>query len=90
LIRDGLHKKWDVQQFFIVACVFVAMVVFLPSLCLVTVGEYICRHIECWEGFMKYTIELGSGAMIDITKFHKYSFRHSEVHIKGIHRETAW
>jgi hypothetical protein len=25
---------------------------------------YTYRHTDCWEGFMKYTVEMGSGAMI--------------------------
>jgi hypothetical protein len=28
------------------------------------------------EGFMKYAVEIGSDAMIFITKFHKEWFRH--------------
>jgi hypothetical protein len=49
------------------ACVFVAMVTFLLSLCLATLGGYTDR----WEGFMKYTIEIGSRAMIYIPSFIK-------------------
>jgi hypothetical protein len=32
----------------------------------------IYRHTELWEGFIKYTVEMG-------TKFHKDWFRHSKV-----------
>jgi hypothetical protein len=36
---------------------------------------------------MKYGVEMGSDAMVYITKFHKNWFRHSEVN-GGIHRHT--
>jgi hypothetical protein len=55
----------------IVFCVFVAAVTFLQSCCLATIGEYIYRHRDWWEGFMKYTIEMGSVAMIYIRSFIK-------------------
>jgi hypothetical protein len=66
-----------------VACVFVAAVTFLQSRCLATIGEYTYRHTDRWKVFMKYSVEIGSGAMIYIgTKFHKDWFSHSEL-IKG-------
>jgi hypothetical protein len=55
----------------IVACVFVAAVKFLPSRCLTKLREYIYRHTDWWEGFMKYVVEMGSGAMIYIPSFIK-------------------
>jgi hypothetical protein len=30
---------------------------------------YTYRHTDCREGFMKYTVEIGSGAMIYIPSF---------------------
>jgi hypothetical protein len=36
---------------------------------------------------MKYTVEMGAGAMIYI-KIHKDWFRHSEVNSRGIHKHT--
>jgi hypothetical protein len=29
------------------------------------------RHTDCWEGFKKYAVEMGSGAMIHIPSFIK-------------------
>jgi hypothetical protein len=55
----------------IVAFVFVAVVMFLPSPCLARIGGYTYRHTDQWEGFMKYAIEVGSGAMIYIPSFIK-------------------
>jgi hypothetical protein len=46
----------------IAACVFVAAVTFLPSRCLAT---------DWWEVFMKYAVQMGSGAMIYIPSFMK-------------------
>jgi hypothetical protein len=37
----------------IVACVFIAAVIFQPSSCLAMIGEYIYRHTHCWEGYVK-------------------------------------
>jgi hypothetical protein len=33
------------------------------------IGGYTYRHTDRWEGFMKYTAEMGSGAMIYIASF---------------------
>jgi hypothetical protein len=52
-------------------CVFVAAVMFLPSRCSVTVGEFTYGHTDRWEGFMKYAIEMGSSTMIYIPSFMK-------------------
>jgi hypothetical protein len=27
-----------------------------------TIGGYTCRHIYWWEGFVKYAVEMGTGA----------------------------
>jgi hypothetical protein len=41
-----------------------------------------CIDTDWWEGFMKYAVEMGSGAMI-YTKFHKNWFRHSKTNRRG-------
>jgi hypothetical protein len=48
----------------IVSCVFVTVITFLASRCLVTIGGYTYRGTDWWEGFMKYAVEMGSGAVI--------------------------
>jgi hypothetical protein len=55
----------------IVACVFFAAGRFLPSRCLATINEHTYRHADGWEGFMKYTVQKGSGAMINVPSFIK-------------------
>jgi hypothetical protein len=57
----------------IVACVFVTAVTFLLTRFPAAMGEYTHRHTDWWEGFMKYAVEMGSGAMIDIPSFIKIS-----------------
>jgi hypothetical protein len=47
----------------IVARVLLAAETFLQSRCLVTIEEYIYRHIDWWEGFMNYAVKMGSVAM---------------------------
>jgi hypothetical protein len=46
--------------------VFVTAVNFSPNRCVATIGGYTYRHIDQWEGFMKYAVEMGSDAMIYI------------------------
>jgi hypothetical protein len=41
---------------------------------------------DWWEGFMKYVVDMGSGAMY--TKFHKDWFRHSKADKGRAHRHT--
>jgi hypothetical protein len=53
----------------IVACVFVATVMFIPSHCLATIGVYTYRHTDWWEGFRKYSVEVGPGGMVYIPGF---------------------
>jgi hypothetical protein len=43
------------------------------------------RHTDWWEGFMKYTVEVGSGAMIHIPSFIKIGSGIRKL-IGGIHR----
>jgi hypothetical protein len=52
----------------IVACVFIAMVTFLPSRCLTTIEGYTYRHTRL-VGFMHYAAEMGSGFMIFVPSF---------------------
>jgi hypothetical protein len=33
------------------------------------IGGYTCRYTDRWEGFMKYAVEMGSGAMAYIPSF---------------------
>jgi hypothetical protein len=42
---------------------------FLPSHFIATVGRYTYRHTDSWKGFMKYAVEMGSGAIIRIPSF---------------------
>jgi hypothetical protein len=72
----------------LVACVFVAAIMFLPSRCiatiegflpgrcLATIRRYTYRHRDYWEGFIKDAVAMGSGAM---TKIHKDRFSHSKI-----------
>jgi hypothetical protein len=46
--------------------VFVAAGTCIPSRCLTTIREYKNRHTDWWEGFIKYSVEMGSNAMIYI------------------------
>jgi hypothetical protein len=45
-------------------------------------------HTDLLEGFLKYAVEMGTGAMIYITKFHEAYFRYSEVNKRGSHIGT--
>jgi hypothetical protein len=49
--------------------------------------EYTYRHIDCWEGFMKYGAEMGSGAIIYIPNLIKIGSGIRKL-IGGIHRHT--
>jgi hypothetical protein len=71
MIRYRQHRKRRVQQFFCCACVFVAAVTFLPFRCLATIWGCTYKHTDWWEQFMKYAIEMGSGAKIYIPSFLK-------------------
>jgi hypothetical protein len=42
---------------------------FLPSCCLATREGYTYRHIDEWEGFMKYTVEIVLVTMMYIPSF---------------------
>jgi hypothetical protein len=78
----------------IVACVFVAAVRFLmsrfpatigrllPSRCLTTIGGYTYKRTNWWEGFMKYTVLMGTGAIIYTQSFIKFGF--------AIQKLTGW
>jgi hypothetical protein len=65
-------------------CALIAVGTSLLSHCLDDRGGYKYRHTDWWEGFRKYGIELGSGALIYIhMEFHKVWFRHSKVDRRG-------
>jgi hypothetical protein len=68
----------------VVACVFVAAVTFLSNRCLVT---YTYKHTGSMEGFMKYAVQMGSGAMIYIPSFIKTGLGIQRL-IGGRHRHT--
>jgi hypothetical protein len=56
--------------------------------CLATIGGYTYRHTELWEEFMKYAVEIGSGAVIYITSFIKISSV-IQMLIGGIHTDST-
>jgi hypothetical protein len=56
------------NNYSVVECVIFAAVTFLPSLCLANKGK-LHRHINRWEGFKNYVVELSSGAMISIANY---------------------
>jgi hypothetical protein len=57
--------KNDVSNsFYVVACVLMPAVTFLPSRCLATIEGYTYRHTDQWERFMKYAGVMESCAMI--------------------------
>jgi hypothetical protein len=59
------------NNYFIIACIISAAVTFLPSRSIPTTGGYTYKHTDRWEGFMKYDVEMGSGAMIYVPSFIK-------------------
>jgi hypothetical protein len=68
-------------------CAFVAAVTFLKSRCLSTIED---THIDTdwWEGFMKYAVEMGSGAMIYIKSLIKIGLAIQKLMGRGIRRHT--
>jgi hypothetical protein len=62
---------------------------FLRSRCLSTRGGYTRRHTDWWEGFMKYAVEMGTGATTHIPSFIKIGLA-IQNWLGGIHRQTAW
>jgi hypothetical protein len=65
---------------------FFAAVKFLPSCCLKTIGGYTYKHTDLWEGFKKYAVKMGSGAMIYIPSFIQIVSAVEE-YIEEIHRQ---
>jgi hypothetical protein len=90
LICYGPHRKWHVQQFFYCCSIVLIELLpsndtgFLPNHCPTTIGAYTYRHTDWWEGFLKYAIEMGAGAMIETQSFLKIG---SAIR-KLIHRHT--
>jgi hypothetical protein len=62
----------------IVACVFIAAVMFLPSRCLATIRGYICRYID-------YERDLWSASLrwLQVPRLHKDWFRYLQVNKRG-------
>jgi hypothetical protein len=52
-----------------------------------TIRGYIYRHKNSWDGFIKYTVEMGSGAMIFMPSLIKIGSAIQKL-IRGIHRHT--
>jgi hypothetical protein len=73
------------DSYSIVASVFVDAILFLLSRCLVTTAGYTFRGIDWWEIFMKWAVEIGSGAMIYVPSFIKIRSGINFV-IRGLHR----
>jgi hypothetical protein len=85
---DMDHIENDVSNSYsIVPCLIVAAVTFLPSRSPVTIGWYTYRCREWRDGFMKYAVEMGSGAMIYIASFVKFGWGIRKL-IWRIHRHT--
>jgi hypothetical protein len=66
LIRHGPHRKRLVQQVLYCCVCIRCRGNVIRGRCLVTIGGYRYRHRDWWEGFMKYAVEMDSGAMIYI------------------------
>jgi hypothetical protein len=92
LLYDTDRMWKDVcNNYFIVACIFLVALSSLRSRCLSTVIVYTYRHTGWWEGFMKYAVQMSSGAMIYVhTKFYKDWFKYSKSNRKRVFRHTAW
>jgi hypothetical protein len=69
-------------------CAFVAAVTFSSDRFLTTIRDtHTYIHTGCWEGFMKYAVEVGSGAMIYIPSSIKIGSGILKL-IEWIHRHT--
>jgi hypothetical protein len=64
IIWHGIHRKLRDQQFFYCCMCIHCCGNILTELSPSNNGEYTYRHTNWWEEFMKYTTEIGSGAMI--------------------------
>jgi hypothetical protein len=90
-VWHGPHRKRRVQFFYCCVCIRCRGNSFTELLPSNDLGGYTYRHTDWWEGFMKYTFEMGSGAMIYIPSFIRNWFRHSKVDRGGYrHTQTAW
>jgi hypothetical protein len=49
-----------------------------------------CIHADSWEGFMKYTVEMGSGAMMHISSLIKIGSGIQKLIGGFADRQTAW
>jgi hypothetical protein len=87
----GPHRKRRAQQFFYCWMCICCPVTFSPSRGLATNGGYAYRHTEWWEGFMKYAVEMGSGAIIYIPSFVKIgSCSRKLMGRGGVHRHRQY
>jgi hypothetical protein len=71
LIRHGPYRKHASKNSSIVVCVFAATVTFSPGRRLATIWRYTYKHTDRWQEFMKYAVEMGSGAMIYVPSLMK-------------------
>jgi hypothetical protein len=89
LIRHGPHRKRFLQQFFHSVCIRCRCNVFTKPLPSNDKGD-----TDKWEGFMKYAVEMGSGAIIYIPSFIKISSIIRRLIGEEIHRrrdtQKAW
>jgi hypothetical protein len=51
-------------------------------------GLYKYRHADCWEGFIKYPFEMGSGSIIYIPRFIMNGSGIQKL-TRGIHRQRS-
>jgi hypothetical protein len=71
LIWHGPQWKRRVQQF-LCGCVRIRYCGnLLPSRCLATIRGYTYRRTDWWKEFMKYIVDVGSGAVIHVPSFIK-------------------
>jgi hypothetical protein len=88
LLDENLIENDSSNNTSFVGCIFVVAGTCLPIHYLVTIWGYTCRHTDLLEGFMKYAVEMGSGAMLGIQSFGKID---SGIHklIDDIHRHIV-
>jgi hypothetical protein len=66
-----IAKKTTHPTILLLFRVFVSAGTCLPTRCLATIVVYTYRHIDSWEGFMKYATDMGSNVMTYIRSFIK-------------------
>jgi hypothetical protein len=63
---------------------------FLKSRCVAKIWGYTYRHTDWWEGFMKYTVEMGLYAMIYIPTFIEIGSGIQKLMGGYTYTQTAW